>query len=57
MYNYPYKLYAIDVINELSKSNDKDMLYKFMLELCKLSKLKQYNFEIPQIIRGCKISK
>ena len=41
-YNYPYKIYARDVINELSKSNDEEVISKFIIELCKLSKLKQY---------------
>ena len=41
-YNYPYKIYARDVINELSISNDEEVISKFIIELCKLSKLKQY---------------
>ena len=41
-YNYPYRIYARDVINELSKSNDEEVISKFISELCKLSELKQY---------------
>ena len=42
MYSFPYKLLAQDVIRELSKSDDEEIVYKFVKELCKLSKLKQY---------------
>lgn len=41
-YNYPYKAYARDVIGELSKSNDEDVVFKFIKELCKLTTLSQY---------------
>ena len=30
------------IISELSKSNDEEVISKFIIELCKLSKLKQY---------------
>lgn len=50
MYNFPYKLYAIDVINELSKSDDEEIICKFVKELCRLSKLKQYEkYKTPKL--------
>ena len=41
-YNYPYRIYARDVISELAKSNDEEVISKFISELCKLTALKQY---------------
>ena len=50
MYNFPYKLLALDVIKELSKSDDEEIICKFVKELCRLSKLKQYEkYKIPKI--------
>lgn len=50
MYNYPYKLLALDVIHELSKSDDGEIICKFIKELCKLSKMKQYEkYKTPKI--------
>lgn len=50
MYNYPYKLYALDVMRELSKSNDEEIICKFVKELCKLSRLKQYEkYKTPKL--------
>lgn len=50
MYNYPYKLYALDVMCELSKSNDEEIICKFVKELCKLSRLKQYEkYKTPKL--------
>lgn len=40
MYNFPYKLYALDVIHKLSKSDDEEIICKFVKELCRLSRLK-----------------
>ena len=52
MYNFPYKLLAQDVIKELSKSNDEEIVYKFVKELCKLSKLKQYEkYKTPKVVK------
>lgn len=45
-YNYPYKLLANDVIFELSKSNDPNIIDKFIKELRKLSQQEKYNGEI-----------
>ena len=50
MYNFPYKLLALDVIHELSKSDDEEIICKFVKELCKLSKLKQYEkYKTPEL--------
>ena len=52
MYNYPYKLLALDVIKELSKSDDEEIIYKFTKELCRLSKLKQYEkYKTPKVVK------
>lgn len=52
MYNYPYKLLALDVIGELSKSDDEEIICKFVKELCKLSKLKQFEkYKTPKILK------
>lgn len=52
MYNYPYKLLASDVMGELSKSDDEEIIYKFVKELCKLSKLKQYEkYKTPKLVK------
>lgn len=52
MYNFPYKLFAQDVIKELSKSDDEEIIYKFVKELCKLSKLKQYEkYKTPKVVK------
>lgn len=52
MYNFPYKLLALDVIKELSKSDDADIVCKFVKELCKLSKLKQYEkYKTPKLAK------
>lgn len=45
-YNYPYKLLANDVMFELSKSHDPNIIDKFIKELRKLSKQEKYNGEI-----------
>lgn len=50
MYNFPYKLLALDVIGELSKSDDEEIICKFVKELCKLSRLKQYEkYKTPKL--------
>lgn len=41
MSNFSYKSYALEVMRELSKSNDGMIVYKFMKELCKLCSLRQ----------------
>ena len=52
MYNFPYKLFAQDVIKELSKSDDEEIIYKFVKELCKLSKLKHYEkYKTPKVVK------
>lgn len=52
MYNYPYKLLAPDVMGELSKSDDEQIICKFVKELCKLSRLKQYEkYKTPKIAK------
>ena len=38
-----YKRYALEVMTELSKSDDEEILEKFIKELCKISTLKQFN--------------
>ena len=38
-----YKKYALEVMTELSKSDDEEILEKFIKELCKISTLKQFN--------------
>lgn len=49
-YNYPYKLLALDTMKELSKSNDEEVICKFVKELCKLSKLQQYEmYKTPKL--------
>lgn len=49
-YNYPYKLLALDTMKELSKSNDEEVICKFVKELCKLSKLQQYKmYKTPKL--------
>jgi hypothetical protein len=53
MYNFPYKLLALDVIKELSKSDDEEIICKFVKELCRLSKLKQYEkYTTPKVVKG-----
>lgn len=37
-----YKSYALEVMKELSKSDDEKILEKFIKELCKISTLKQF---------------
>lgn len=37
-----YKSYALEVMKELSKSDDEEILEKFIKELCKISTLKQF---------------
>lgn len=50
MYNYPYKLLSSYVMGELSKSDDEEIICKFVKELCKLSKLKQYEkYKTPKL--------
>lgn len=50
MYRFSYKLLALDVINELSKADDEEIICKFVKELCKLSKLKQYEkYKTPKL--------
>lgn len=44
MYNFPYKLYAAEVLREITKSDDKEIICKFVAELCKISTLKQYEY-------------
>lgn len=52
MYNFPYKLLALDVIKELSKSDDEEIICKFVKELCKLSRLKQYEkYTTPKVVK------
>lgn len=52
MYNYPYKLLALDVMGELSKADDEEIICKFVKELCKLSKLKQYEkYKTPKLVK------
>lgn len=41
-YNYPYKLLANDVIFELNKSHDPNIIDKFIKELRKLSRKAEY---------------
>lgn len=38
-----YKKYVLEVMTELSKSDDEEILEKFIKELCKISTLKQFN--------------
>lgn len=38
-----YKKYALEIMTELSKSDDEEILEKFIKELCKISTLKQFN--------------
>lgn len=38
-----YKKYALEVMTELSKSDDEEILEKFIKELCKISTLKQFD--------------
>lgn len=43
-----YKSYALEVMKELSKSDDEEILEKFIKELCKISTLKQFEkFKTP----------
>lgn len=50
MSNFSYKLYALDVMRELSKSDDEMIVYKFMKELCKLCSLRQFErFKLPRV--------
>lgn len=52
MYNFPYKLLVLDVIKELSKSDDEEIICKFVKELCRLSKLKPYEkYKTPKIVK------
>ena len=52
MRNFPYRLYASEVIREITKSDDKEIICKFVDELCKISKLKQYEYyTTPKIKR------
>lgn len=37
-----YKSYALEVMKELSKSDDEEILEKFIKDLCKISTLKQF---------------
>ena len=49
MYNYPYKLYAKEVLREITKSDDKEIICKFINELCRLSKDECYKHYIKPI--------
>lgn len=50
MYNYPYKLYAAEVLREITKSSDKDIVVKFVKELSRLSEQEQYkNYTSPKL--------
>ena len=52
---YPYKNYAAEVLREITKSDDKEIICKFVKELCKLSALKQYEYYTsPKIERKIK---
>lgn len=43
-----YKSYALEVMKELSKSDDEEILEKFIKELCKISTRKQFEkFKTP----------
>ena len=45
-----YKLLTLDTMKELSKSNDEEVICKFVKELCKLSKLQQYEmYKTPKL--------
>lgn len=44
MSNFSYKAYAAEVLREITKSDDKEIICKFVTELCKISKLKQYEY-------------
>lgn len=41
-YNIPYKQYAANVLFELLKSDDEEIVEKFIKELRRISKLKQF---------------
>lgn len=49
MNNYPYKLYAKEVLREITKSNDKEIICKFINELCRLSNAEEYKNYIKPI--------
>ena len=50
MSNFSYKSYALEVMHELSKSDDEMIVYKFMKELCKLCRLRQFDrFKSPRL--------
>lgn len=50
---FSYVAYSREVVNEISKSRDKDMLYKFIKSMCKYSK-ETKDFNVP-IVKENKI--
>lgn len=50
---FSYVAYSREVVNEISKSRDKDMLYKFINSMCKYSK-ETKDFNVP-IVKENKI--
>lgn len=48
---FAYKSYALEVMRELSKCDDEEIVCKFIKELCKLSKLEQFSkYNTPYIV-------
>ena len=50
---FSYVAYSREVVNEISKSRDKDMLYKFIKSMCKYSE-ETKDFNVP-IVKENKI--
>lgn len=48
---FSYKAYANEVLREITKSDDKEIICKFISELCKISTLKQYEYYTTPKIR------
>lgn len=51
MSSFSYKAYAAEVLREITKSDDKEIICKFINELCKISTLKQYEYYTTPKIR------
>lgn len=50
MSNFSYKAYAAEVMREITKSGDSEIVCKFVNELCKISMLKQYeHYTTPMV--------